>query len=86
MEKSYTPTNARKNLYQIIKDVTTHKEPVNIVPTKNGEAGVTLIPTEDWEAMQETLYLQTTGVLETIQERMSDDSGFSAVDDVWNEL
>lgn len=86
MEKSYSPTNARKNLYQIIKEVNKQKEPVNIVPTKKGEAGVTIIPTEDWESIQETLYLQATGVLDTVHERMSDDSGFSEVDDVWDDL
>lgn len=86
MEKTFTPTNARKNLYQIIKEVNTQKEPIQIVPVKKGEKGVTIISTEDWESIQETLYLQSAGVLDTVKERMKDDSGFSEVEDIWDEL
>ncbi len=47
-------TNARKNLYQLINEVVANSSPVTIT-NKNGNA--VLISEDDWNAIQETLYL-----------------------------
>ena len=47
-------TTARKNLYQLIKDLLNSHEPIQIT-SKNGSA--VLIAEEDWKSIQETLCL-----------------------------
>lgn len=49
-----TVTNARKNLFKIVEDVNFSSEPVEI-SSKSG--AVVMISKDDWEALQETLYL-----------------------------
>ncbi len=61
-----TPTNARKNLYSIIKSVVSNNEPIEIANSKDNHGNVVLISKEDWEAIQETLYLKNTHVLDQI--------------------
>ncbi len=48
-------TNARKKLYKLIADVNESPEPITIV-NNNGKNAV-LISEDDWEAIQETVYL-----------------------------
>ena len=43
-------TNARQNLYQLVRDVNSSSEPV-LIYNNNGK--------NDWNAIQETLYLQS---------------------------
>lgn len=62
-----TPTNARKNFYELLGRVSEESTPIEITNTKNGESAV-LISKKDWEAIQETLYLQNTGVLNRIEQ------------------
>ncbi len=50
-------TNARQNLYQLVKDVNTGFNPVTIVNNK-GENAV-LISEEEWRGIEETLYLSS---------------------------
>ena len=47
-------TNARKNLYKIIKSINDSHEPIH-VSGKNGS--VVMIAEEDWKAIEETLFL-----------------------------
>ena len=47
-------TNARKNLYKLIKQINESHEPVHI-KGKNGSA--VIISEDDWSAINETLYL-----------------------------
>ena len=47
-------TNARKNLYKLIKEVAESHEPVTIT---GKESSAVLISEDDWRAIQETLYL-----------------------------
>ena len=61
-----TPTNARKNLYGIIKHVVSDSQPVEIASTKEEES-VIMISKSDWNSLQETIYLQNAGVLDRIK-------------------
>ncbi len=61
-----SPTNARKNLFGIIKHVVSDSQPVEIVSSKSEES-VVLISKRDWDSLQETLYLQNVGVLDRIK-------------------
>ena len=62
-----TPTNARNNFYGLIKHVVSNNQPVEIINTKNENESVVMISKSDWNAIQETLYLQNTGVLDQIK-------------------
>ncbi len=58
-------TNARKTLYKLIADVNESPEPITIV-NNNGKNAV-LISEEDWQAIQETIYLnQIPGLAKSI--------------------
>jgi prevent-host-death family protein len=52
-----TATEARKNLYALVDEVSVSHEPVQIAGKRNSAV---LISEDDWRAIQETLYL--TGV------------------------
>ena len=49
-------TNARKNLYKIIKSINDSHEPIHI-SGKNGS--VVMIAEEDWNAIEETIFLSS---------------------------
>ncbi|BDR59170.1 type II toxin-antitoxin system Phd/YefM family antitoxin [Xylocopilactobacillus apicola] len=86
--KNYTPTKARQNLYQILKDVNRKKNPVTIIPAngKEDEAAV-LVSKNDWDSIIEPLYLDSTGTLAQVKKRIDDDSGFTEVDEIdWEHL
>jgi PHD/YefM family antitoxin component YafN of YafNO toxin-antitoxin module len=86
MTRQYTPTNARKNLFGIINDVTSNNTVVEIVPA-SGKGGVAVVSLADWAAIEETLFLEQTGVLNKVRQREMDDSGFTNVDDLdWDKL
>ena len=54
-------TKARENIYQILSDVNNNSQPVTITNNR-GKNGV-LISEEDWNAIQETLYLNSISVM-----------------------
>ena len=59
-------TNARKELYNLVEDVNRYSEPTLIV-SKKGNA--VLISESDWNAIQETIYLNSIpGMVESIKE------------------
>ena len=61
-------TNARKELYNLMEDVNLYSEPTLIV-SKKGNA--VLISESDWNAIQETIYLNSIpGIVESIKEGM----------------
>jgi antitoxin YefM len=63
---SITATEARKQLYRLLDEVTESHQPVHI--TGKRHSGV-LVSEEDWRAIQETLYLQSIpGMSASIQE------------------
>lgn len=50
-------TKARDNIYQILADVNLNRQPITITNNK-GKNGV-LISEDDWNAIQETLFLNS---------------------------
>lgn len=61
-------TNARKELCNLVEDVNLYSEPTLIV-SKKGNA--VLISESDWNAIQETIYLNSIpGMVESIKEGM----------------
>lgn len=50
-------TKARENIYQILSDVNSSSQPITITNNR-GKNGV-LISEDDWNAIQETLYLNS---------------------------
>ena len=61
-------TSARKELYNLVEDVNLYSEPTLIV-SKKGNA--VLISESDWNAIQETIYLNSIpGMVESIKEGM----------------
>jgi prevent-host-death family protein len=61
-------TEARKNLYRLMDEVSDSHEPIQITG-KRGNA--VLISEDDWKAVQETLYLHSIqGMKESIIEGM----------------
>lgn len=62
-----SPTNARKKLYGIIKHVVADNQPVEISSMKDENESVVVISKSDWNAIQETMYLQNVGVLDKIK-------------------
>ena len=61
-------TNARKELHNLVEDVNLYSEPTLIV-SKKGNA--VLISESDWNAIQETIYLNSIpGMVESIKEGM----------------
>jgi len=64
-----TATQARSNLYRLIDDVFEHHTPLQI--TNKGKK-VVMLSEEDYEALQETLYLLSVpGMHEKIQEGLA---------------
>lgn len=62
---SINVTTARKNLYRLISDVNSSSSPVSIT-NSNGKNAV-LISEDDWNAIQETLYLHSVpGLVKSI--------------------
>lgn len=58
-------TKARENIYQILSEVNSSSQPITITNNR-GKNGV-LISEEDWNAIQETLYLTSIeGMAESI--------------------
>lgn len=62
-----SPTNARKDLYGIIKRVVSDSQPIEISSAKDSKESVIVISKSDWDAIQETIYLQNAGVLDRIK-------------------
>ena len=61
-----TATNARKNLYRLVDEVSESHEPVHISGKRNAAV---LVSEEDWAAVQETLHLTSVpGMRDSIVE------------------
>lgn len=64
-----TASDARSNLYRLIDEAASSHEPVVITGKRNNAV---LISQEDWNAVQETLYLLSIpGMRESIREGMT---------------
>lgn len=83
---TFNPSNARKNFYQLLKNVNTDHKEIQIISEVSGNNAV-LISLENWQSIQETLLLEQTGVLDKVRQREKDDSGFTNVDEIdWDNL
>ncbi|MEM9165102.1 MAG: type II toxin-antitoxin system Phd/YefM family antitoxin [Cyanobacteria bacterium P01_F01_bin.4] len=61
----FTVREARNNLYRLIDEVAEHHKPIVISGKRNDAI---LISKEDWDAIQETIYLSSIpGMTESIQ-------------------
>ncbi len=57
-----SPTEARKDFYQLLKNVNNNHEPIYI-SGNNAENNAVIIGLEDWKSIQETIYLESTGTI-----------------------
>lgn len=78
-------TQARNNLYKLVAEVNASSQPVTITNNR-GKNGV-LISEDDWNAIQETLYLNsipgmTESILEAGREPVSEGTVYAA-DEEW---
>ena len=81
-----TPTNARKEFYELLKQVNDSHEPVIISGSKS-ENNAVIIGQKDWNSIQETLYRESTGTMDKVRERENDSSGFTDIDDLdWDNI
>jgi len=81
-----TPTNARKEFYELLKQVNDSHEPVIISGSKS-ENNAVIIGQKDWNSIQETLYLESTGTMDKVRERENDSSCFTDIDDLdWDNI
>ncbi len=72
-------TKARENLYQLISDVNTSNSAITI--TNNRGKNAVILSEDDWNAVQETLYLMSVpGLTESIME-----GGKETIDDCLSE-
>ena len=79
------PSQARKSFYQLLKDVNKTNEPVYI-SGKNDDSEAVIVSKKDWDAIQETLYLQSYGVTDIIHQREQENE-FVALEDIdWDTL
>lgn len=86
MQNVYTPTNARKNFFGLLKQAATEKQAITI-QQKDPNLDAVIVNKKDWVSIQETLYLHNTGTLDKVLERERDDSGFTSVDELdWDNL
>ncbi|AYW47164.1 prevent-host-death protein [Tetragenococcus osmophilus] len=85
-QKSMNPSLARKNFYRLLKEVNEDHRAVEIIDEQN-ENNAVLVSLEYWRSIQETLYLEETGVLNQIREREQGPSEFIDVNNIeWQEL
>lgn len=67
-----TPTNFRKNIFKILKSIVKKNKPVEItINSEDGfNDGVVMINKKEYEKLKELEFLEKTGTLDTVIERM----------------
>lgn len=76
-----TASEARANLYRLIDQTAESHQPIHIAGKRTGAV---LLSTEDWNAIQETLYLLSIpGMRESIKEGMAEPLGKNAKELKW---
>ena len=67
--KTLTASQARANLYRLLDEAAASHEPIHITGKRNN---VVLISEEDWNAVQETMYLLSVpGMRKSIRDGMA---------------
>ena len=78
---SLNVTNARKNLYKLIEETASSHQPVKIT---GKSANAVLVSEEDWEGINETLYLLSIpGMRESIKNGMQEPLEDCSTELVW---
>lgn len=81
MIKPITASEARADLYRLIDQASESHQPI-LISGKRSSA--VLVSAEDWQAIQETLYLLSVpGMRESIKQGMAEPLGKSAKAVVW---
>ena len=77
-----TPTNFRKYIFRIIKGIVQKKKPVEITikSEKGFNDGVVVIDKEKYNQLKELEYLEKTGTLDTVMDRMKNSNEDDFVD------
>ena len=76
---SISVTKARSNLYQLLADVNENSQPITLTNSR-GKNGI-LISEDDWNAIQETLYLNSIpGMSESILDGENDPENWETYD------
>lgn len=76
-----TASEARANLYRLIDQTTESHQPIHIAGKR---ASAVLLSAEDWQAIQETLYLLSIpGMRASIKKGMAESLGKSAKELRW---
>ncbi|MBQ1782655.1 MAG: type II toxin-antitoxin system Phd/YefM family antitoxin [Gammaproteobacteria bacterium] len=69
--QTMTASDARANLYRLLDETAESHQPVLIAGKRNNAV---LVSSEDWQAIQETLYLLSVpGMRESIKEGMAEE-------------
>lgn len=71
--KIYTFDNARKEFFNIIKSVNQDSKEIYIAPNEIGEKGAVLIGEDDWNTIQETLFLSEKRITNQIKHRKNEE-------------
>jgi len=65
-------TNERQNLYQLVRELNENHEPVTVINNKD-ENNIVMISEQDWNDIQETLYLYSIPeMVQSIKEGMNE--------------
>ncbi|MCD8796613.1 type II toxin-antitoxin system Phd/YefM family antitoxin [Mammaliicoccus sciuri] len=81
-----TPSQAKKEFYEILKQVNEKHEPV-MISSSNNENNAVIIGKKDWDSIQETLFIELTGTMNEVRNREKDNSGYTDIDDLdWDNL
>jgi PHD/YefM family antitoxin component YafN of YafNO toxin-antitoxin module len=77
-----TPTNFRKDIFRIIKGIVQEKKTVEITinSEKGFNDGVVVIDKEKYNQLKELEYLEKTGTLDTVMDRMRNSNEDDFVD------
>lgn len=77
-----TPTNFRKDIFKIIKGIVQKKKTVEITinSEKGFNDGVVVIDKEKYNQLKELEYLEKTGTLDTVMDRMKNSNEDDFVD------
>lgn len=85
-EMSLNPTTARKNFFNLLKTANDSHQAVEIISDRK-EYNAVVIGLDDWRSIEETLFLEQTGVMDKVRKREKDNTGFSAVSELdWDSL
>lgn len=77
-----TPTNFRKNIFKIIKGILKKKNPVEItINSEDGfNDGVVVLDKKEYSRLKELEYLQKTGTLDVVMDRMKNSTDDDFID------